>query len=199
MAPRRTSKNVGTGSLTFDGAGHLLTPAAAAGNIAIPITGLANGAANMNLTWALYDSSGNPAITQNTQASANLSNSQNGIQAGQLSSLNIGANGTIVAHFSNGTSQDVAQIALASVLNPDSLQPLDGNTFAPTAATAAPVIGTPLTGSRGQITGGSLETSTVDIATEFTNLLQFERGYQANSKVIITEDEIIQDTLGLKR
>jgi flagellar hook protein FlgE len=55
----------------------------------------------------------------------------------------------------------------------------------------------PATGSRGQIDGGALESSTVDIATEFTNLLEFERGYQANSKVITTEDEIVQQTISL--
>ena len=51
------------------------------------------------------------------------------------------------------------------------MQQLDGNNFAPTSATANPVIGVPSTGARGEITGGALETSTVDIATEFTNLL----------------------------
>jgi flagellar hook protein FlgE len=55
----------------------------------------------------------------------------------------------------------------------------------------------PSSGARGSISGGSLETSTVDIATEFTNLLQYERGYQANSKVITTEDQVIQTTLAL--
>jgi flagellar hook protein FlgE len=188
-----------SGTLTFDGKGILTDPGAADGKISIPIQGLANGAADLNVTWNLYDASGNPTITQNTQASANLASSQDGVQAGQLRSLNVGPNGEVIAHFSNGTTQSVAQIALASILNPDSMQPLDGNSYAPTAATATPVIGMPSTGARGKITGGTLETSTVDIATEFTNLLQFERGYQANSKVITTEDEIIQETVGLKR
>ena len=92
----------------------------------------------------------------------------------------------MVATFSNGTTQNVAQLALASVLNPNSMQQVDGNSYALTSATATPVIGLPSTGARGAITGGALETSTVDIATEFTNLLQYERGYQANSKVIST-------------
>jgi flagellar hook protein FlgE len=77
------------------------------------------------------------------------------------------------------------------------MQQVDGNNFAPTSQTAAPVIGLPSTGARGSITGGALETSTVDIATEFTNLLQYERGYQANSKVIATEDQVVQQTIGL--
>ena len=108
---------------------------------------------------------------------------------GQLTGTSIGANGQISATYSNGSSVVVAQLALASVLNPGSMQNLGNNTFTATSATATPIIGTSATGSRGQITGGALESSTVDIATQFTNLLTYERGYQANSKVITTEDE----------
>ena len=186
-----------SGTLTFDGSGHLLSPASTAGTIPISITGLASGAADMNVTWNLYDSTGAAILTQYNQASANTANSQNGAAAGQLNGMSISGNGLVVAQFSNGTTENVAQIAVASVLNPSSMQQLDGNNFAPTSATANPVIGVPSTGARGQITGGALETSTVDIATEFTNLLQYERGYQANSKVITTEDEIVQQTISL--
>jgi flagellar hook protein FlgE len=91
----------------------------------------------------------------------------------------------------------VAQLAVGSVLNPGSMQDLGNNTFGVTSATALPAIGVPGTGSRGSVTGGALESSTVDIATEFTNLLVYERGYQANSKVVTTEDQVIQTTLGL--
>jgi len=91
----------------------------------------------------------------------------------------------------------VAQLALASVLNPDSMQNLGNNTYTATSATATPIIGTSGTGSRGQITGGALEASTVNIASEFTNLLTYERGYQADSKVITTEDNVLQSTVAL--
>ncbi len=96
-------------------------------------------------------------------------------------------NGQILAHYSNGDAIPVAQLAIASVLNPDSMQDLGDNTFGVTSATSLPAIGLPGTGSRGQISGGALESSTVDIAKEFTNLLVYQRGYQANSKVITTE------------
>jgi flagellar hook protein FlgE len=187
-----------TGTLSFDGSGNLLTPAnsAGAGSIPIPVT-LANNASLPGLTWNLYDASGNATISQSAQTSANISTTQTGSAASQLSSMSIGAGGTIVATFSNGSTENVAQIALASVLNPASMQQVDGNSFAATGNTAAPVIGMPSTGARGSITGGALETSTVDIATELTNLLTYERGYEANSKVITTEDNIVQDVLTL--
>jgi flagellar hook protein FlgE len=198
-----TTTTLGSGgTLTFDGNGKLQSPApgAGSGDIQIPLT-LANGANIGNptgtLTWNLYDAAGNPTISQNTQASTNLSNTQDGSQSGSLVGVSIGTGGQLTANFSNGTTQAVGQIALGTVLNPETMQQLDGNSFAVTGATAAPVIGTPSTGARGSISGGSLETSTVDIATEFTNLLQYERGYQANSKVVTTEDQVIQTTLAL--
>jgi flagellar hook protein FlgE len=193
------STSLATGTLTFDQNGNLSTPAFAGGGGSIPIsiTGLADGAADMSLTWNLYDANGNPQITQFDQASANLGSSQNGAQAGTLTSLSIGNNGQITAVYSNGDNVAVGQLAVGTILNPQSMQNLGNNTYGVTSATAVPAIGTPGTGARGTVTGGALESSTVDIATEFTNLLIYEGGYQANSKVINTEDQVIQSTLGL--
>ena len=192
-----TTTSVGSGNVTFDGAGKMLTPALAGGTVPITITGLATGATDMAVTWKLYDAAGNSTITQNTAQSANLSTKQDGYSSGQLNSFSIGAGGVVIAKFSNGASQNVAQIALASVANPGSMQQLGGNAWVPTNSTATPVVGVPSSGARGQISGGALESSTVDIATEFTNLLQYERGYQANSKVITTQDQIVQETIAL--
>jgi flagellar hook protein FlgE len=191
-----TATSLATGSLTFDANGNLLTPAAGA-PVAVPITGLADGAADLPLNWNLYDANGNPQITQYDSASSNLASSQDGTQAGQLTGISIGANGQLTAAYSNGDNVAVAQLAVGTVLNPQSMQDLGNNTFGVTSATSIPAIGVPGTGSRGTVTGGALESSTVDIATEFTNLLIYERGYQANSKVITTEDQVIQTTLGL--
>jgi flagellar hook protein FlgE len=188
-----------SGSFTFDGKGHLTTPASTAGPVALPITGLVNGAADLTVNWSIYDANGVATVTQYSQAAANLGSSQDGAPSGQLNNMSIGLNGQILAHYSNGDAIPVAQLAVASVLNPDSMQDLGDNAFGATSATSLPAIGLPGTGSRGQISGGALESSTVDIAKEFTNLLIYQRGYQANSKVITTEDEILQETVALKR
>jgi flagellar hook protein FlgE len=188
-----------SGTLTFDGSGHLATPLATAGPIAVPITGLADGATDMAMTWSLYDANGDPTITQYSQTSANLGSTQDGTPSGQLTSISIGPNGQILARYSNGDAVAVAQLALASILNPDSMQDLGQNTFGVTSLSSIPAIGMPGTGSRGAITGGALEASTVDIAKEFTNLLTYERAYQAASKVVTTEDDILQETVALKR
>ncbi len=188
--------SLATGTLTFDQNGNLLTPAAGA-PVAISITGLADGASDMNINWNLYDDNNNPQITQYDQTSANLASTQNGVQAGQLTGISIGQNGQLTAVYSNGDNVAVGQLAVATILNPTSMQALGNNTFGVTSATAIPSIGVPGTGSRGTVTGGALESSTVDIATEFTNLLIYERGYQADSKVITTEDQVLQTTLSL--
>lgn len=194
-----TDTTLSHGSLVFDGSGHLKTPDSKADPINVAITGLADGATDMAMNWNLYNTNGVASITAYSQASANLSSTQNGVPSSQLTGLSIGTDGAVLAHYSNGDLVSVAQLALASVLNPDSMQELGNNTYGITSATSLPAVGVPGTGSRGQIVGGSLESSTVDIAREFTNLLTYERGYQANSKVITTEDDILQETVGLKR
>ena len=191
------SSSIATGTLTFDGTGHLTSPPSSA-PITLPITGLSDGAANLNIKWSLYDANGVSGLTQYSQQSANLGSTVDGTRSGTFSSVSIGTNGQVIAYYTNGDAIPVAQLALASVLNPDSMQDLGQNTFGLTSATSLPAIGVPGTGSRGQISGGALETSTVDIAKEFTNLLTYERGYQANSKVVTAEDEIMQQTVALK-
>jgi flagellar hook protein FlgE len=194
-----TSTNLTSGTLTFDAAGHLLSPAATSGALPIPITGLTNGAGDLTVNWSFYDEAGNATFTQINQASANFGSTQDGRASGVLTGMRIGANGQILAHYSNGDSVAVAQLAVASILNPDSMRDLGGNTFGLTSNTALPAIGVPGSGSRGDITGGVVESSTVDIAKEFTNLLTYERAYQANSKVITTQDDILQQTVNIKR
>ncbi len=193
-----STTTLSSGTLTFNSSGQLTTPAASAKPIAIQISGLANGAADTTVNWNLYDAKGNALLTSFNQPSSNLSSQQNGTLASQVTDISIGTNGAVHANYSDGTSVTVAQLALASVLNPGTMQDLGNNIYGATAATATPTVGMPGTGARGQIVGGALESSTVDIATEMTHLLTYERGYQADSKVITTEDEILQATIALK-
>ena len=127
-----------TGTLTFDANGNLLTPAAGA-PIPVAITGLADGAADLAINWNLYDANGTAQITQYDSASTNLASTQDGTQAGQLTGIVIGANGQLTAVYSNGNNVAVAQLAVGTVLNPQSMQDLGNNTFGVTAGTSIPV------------------------------------------------------------
>lgn len=186
-----------TGTLTFDQNGNLLTPPASAGPIAVTATGLSDGAADLNLNWNLYDSNGNPLITQFAQNSAVSSVTQNGQAAANLVNVGIGNGGQILANYSNGQQAVVGQLALASIVNPSSLVAVGNNNYQASSLTAQPAIGVPDTGGRGQIEGGELESSNVDIATEFTNLIVYQRSYEANAKVVNTADQLSQDTINL--
>lgn len=88
---------------------------------------------------------------------------------------------------------------MATIRNPESLVASGDNNYELGANTALPAIGVPNTGGRGDVIGGAIEASTVDIATEFTNLIVFQRGYEANAKVITTIDQLSQDTINLKQ
>lgn len=191
------STTVASGTLTFGPNGQLTSPAPTTDPQPVAVNGLADGAANLQIGWNLYNSAGNGNITQFAQASAVSNSSQNGYAAGQVSSVSLQNGGLLVATYSNGQQVTAGQLALASIANPESLSSVGNNDLAATAATATPVVGTAGTGSRGTIVAGSLESSTVDIASEFTNLLTFERSYQANSRVITTGDQLIQETINL--
>jgi flagellar hook protein FlgE len=193
-----TPKSIGTGTLTFDSSGNLTAPAAGA-PINLKLTGLADGAADLSVDWHLYNTDGTSTLTQFAQTSALAGSSQDGVATAQVVQVAIGDGGEVVAHYSNGSVQIVAQLALAAISNPDSLVGVDNNNFEIGAQTATPAVGAAGTGGRGTVQAGALEGSTVDIAKEFTNLIVYQRSYQANSRVITTFDEISQDLLAMKR
>jgi flagellar hook protein FlgE len=189
-----TSVSLASGSLTFDSNGQL--DSSNASPVTVSLTGLADGASDMSLNWNLFTGSAGD-ITQFSQPSAQSSVSQNGSAAAELVNVGLGNGGTILAQYSNGNQVVMGQVAMASILNPDSLIAVGNNNFQTSSQTATPSIGTPGTGGRGDIEGGSLEASTVDIATEFTNLMVYQRAYEADSRVVTTADTLSQDTINL--
>jgi flagellar hook protein FlgE len=194
-----TPSEVAKGTLTFDSNGNLTTPAAP-GTVPVAITGLADGASDLSLNWNLYNpTTGASTITQFDQPSAVSGTSQDGSTATEITQVSIADGGAIVAHYSDGSQSVVAQLAIAGISNPQSLISVGQNNFELGADTATPAVGAPGTGSRGTIQGGALESSNVDIATEFTNLIVYQRSYEANSRVISTLDQLTQDLLNLKQ
>jgi flagellar hook protein FlgE len=187
-----------TGSITFDGNGRMTDPPVAGPFPQIAITGLNTGASDMTVTWQLFNAAA-PRLTQFSQPSAVSANQQDGSPAAQLIRVGIGNGGAVLAQYSNGQQLVVAQLAMASIRNPESLLSVGENTFALSARSALPAVGLPGTGGRGAILGGAVEQSTVDIAREFTNLIVLQRGYQANARVITSVDELSQETINLKR
>jgi flagellar hook protein FlgE len=187
-----------TGTLQFDASGNLTSPASTDVPPVIAITGFADAAADMNVNFNMYSGT-TPRFTQFAQPSATSAVTQDGSPAANLVSVGLADGGQVLARYSNGAQVVVGQMALATVRNPQTLIAIGNNNFETGAVTALPAIGLPGTGGRGLVLGGSVEASTVDIAREFTNLIIFQRGYQANAKVITTVDQISQDTINLKQ
>ncbi len=184
-----------TGTLNFNSSGNLTSPT---GSVPVNITGLADGAANMNVAWSLTNPNGQSEITQVASPSATETTDQNGYVAGTLQSYSIMQDGTIQGQFSNGQTQSLGQIALASFANDQGLQLSGGNNYQSTLASGAAVIGTPGNGPLGTLTGGAVELSNVDISTEFTNLIVVQRAFEADSRVVTTFDSVGSTTTNLQ-
>jgi flagellar hook protein FlgE len=159
-----------TGTLTFDSNGNLITPAPTDPSPVIAATGMTDGASPLNITWNLYNGT-TPDITQFDQTSATSAVAQDGSAAANLVSVGLANGGEVLAQYSDGQQVVVGQMAMADIRNPESLIAAGDNNFQASSLTALPAIGLPGTGGRGTVLGGSVEASTVNIATEFTHLI----------------------------
>lgn len=179
-----------TGTLNFDANGQITTPSGS-----ISVTLLNSSGATNPMAFAI-DFSG---VTQLTGESNVQAVSQDGLPRGSLQSFAIDRDGTVVGQFSNGMFRTIARIALARFANPAGLNKLGNNLYAPSINSGDAAILQAQTGDNGKVTSGYLEMSNVDLATEFANLIVTQRGFTANSRVITTSDEMLQDVLTLKR
>ncbi|MCU1556590.1 MAG: flagellar hook protein [Microbacteriaceae bacterium] len=124
---------------------------------------------------------------------------QDGRAAGSLETYSIGTDGTIVGQFSNGASQAIGRIVLASFLNPGGLEKAGASSYKSTLNSGIAQVGTAGAGGVGALNSGALEMSNVDLSQEFTNLIVAQRGFQANARIITTSDEVLQELTNLKR
>jgi flagellar hook protein FlgE len=122
-----------------------------------------------------------------------------GAASGNLQSFQIGSDGGLLGIFSNGQKLTLAKLALANFNNPAGLLKQGNTMYQSTANSGLAQVGTAASGGRGTLLGGTLEMSNVDLAQEFTNLIIAQRGFQANSRVITTSDQMLQDLVDLKR
>jgi flagellar hook protein FlgE len=116
-----------------------------------------------------------------------------------VDNISINSDGEIVATLSGGQTVTVGQLALANFNNPKGLLKVGSSKYGESQASGIANIGTAGTGGRGTLIGSALEQSNVDIAQEFTQMILAQRGYQANSKTITVSDELLVETLNLKR
>jgi len=185
-----------TGTLNFNGNGQLTNPT---GDVTgINIANLADGASPLTFNWNLYGANGaGGLLTQVSGPSATSATQQDGYSSGSLLNFTIGSDGTIQGVFSNGQTAALGQIALASFANEQGLVRNGSNEFLASLSSGAANVGAPNTGGRGSLSGGALEQSNVDIATQFAQLIVAERSYQANAKSVTTFDDVTQTAINL--
>ncbi len=184
-------------TIQFNASGVLTTPAA---NPTLTITGWTNGATSPPTTWEIFNGAPPVASLTGFAAPSTTSNTvQDGYGAGTIRSLVVDQDGVLIGNFTNGQTVPLAQVALATFANQNGLSKQGDNNWNETLASGAGNIGAANQGGRGTVLGANLELSNVDVAEEFTKLIVAQRGYQANGRVVTTSDELLQETLNLKR
>lgn len=183
----------GNGTLKFDNDGRVSD-----GNSGQISFNPLEGAAPTQEIDILFDRR-NDAITQRGAKYSLDGVYADGYESGDLDSFSINESGVIRGNYSNGINRDLGQIAISNFNNPNGLKKIGDTMFARSRNSGIPQLGTAGTGGRGDISGGSLEMSNVDMAEQFTEMITTQRGFQANSKTITTSDEILQELVNLKR
>ncbi len=175
--------------LYFDANGNLLNPNTF-GNITVPASGGAS-AFNVEIDFS--------KIRQLATESNVTPYDQNGFPPGSLQGYSIASDGIVTGLFTNGLTRAMGQVAVAIVSNPGGMERIGNNLWRQSDNSGIPVLGTPKSGGRGGINSGFLEQSNVDISNEFTDMIITQRGFQANTKVISTVDEMLQELINIKR
>lgn len=202
---------VSIGTLTFNADGTLANYAAAgsgvdAGSattevmrINIDYDGTVGGTEGVQIDINLGTTNGADGLTQFEGTSTINSLSQNGRQFGNLSSVAVDNQGIVSAVFDNGDTRQLSQVPVVTFNNPNGLTPKSGNVFEQSDEGGDPVAKIAGAGGAGLINGSAIESSTVDLADEFTKLIVTQRAFSANTRIITTADEMLEELIRAKR
>ncbi|MDJ0721327.1 MAG: flagellar hook protein FlgE [Desulfobacterales bacterium] len=163
---------------------------------------LSTGATMPTLTWDLYDaatSSTNGDITQYASQSTTTFQTQNGFPAGSLRAVSVNEAGVVTGSYSNGQLVPLFQVALADFPSYYGLTKMGGNLYAASLQSGDAMPGVPGSGRLGSISPSAIEMSNVDLGQEFVKMITTQRAFQANSRVITTSDEILNELINIKR
>ncbi|HBH7060434.1 TPA: flagellar hook protein FlgE [Enterobacter cloacae] len=173
--------------MSFDTSGNIV------GAAEMTVKGKAyNGSAALELKLDLT------GLTQNAGDMQVLVGEIDGQAPGKFNAYEVSDTGEVIAIYSNGKRQTVAQVVLADFANVGGLAQQGNNLWAETAQSGQPFLGTSGTGSFGEITGGMLESSNVNLGDEMVNMIVYQRNYQSNSQTIKTQSEVLQTLVNLR-
>jgi flagellar hook protein FlgE len=188
---------IATGTMTFNADGTLAnanstaTPPTGDVSVTIPFAA-ASGLSPQTISLNMGTVGSSNGITQYDSPSTLTNSSVDGAAYGSLTGVTIGTGGIVTAQYSNGLSQNVYQLPLATFANPDGLNAVTGNAYQASENSGTATINDADANGSGTIQSSSLESSTVDLATEFTNLITTQRAYSAASRIVTTADTMLQ-------
>lgn len=168
-------------------------------NITFEISDVSGFGTKQTIQMAFGTLGGFDGLTQFGGFNSAASTDQDGFTQGTLIDEEVQANGTIIGQFSNGRTEALAQIAVATFANPQGLERIGNNYFKPNPASGSAVITTAQAGGAGSIQSGVLESSNVDVGVEFTQLIAAQRGFQVNARAFSIANQILEETANLLR
>jgi flagellar hook protein FlgE len=118
---------------------------------------------------------------------------------GELNNFSVGNDGTITGSYTNGQTLKLAEVALATFANEGGLTKVGETCFAETTNSGMAMIGSPMEGNAGSVQSNTIEMSNVDLTEEFVNLIRAQRGFQANTRVVTTSDQVLEELINMKR
>ncbi len=145
-------------------------------------------------TPSLFD-----GVTMFGGATTMFANGQDGYGVGELANMSVNSDGAIQGFYSNGQVQSLGQLGIANFVNENGLREVGNNLWAETANSGTRTVSAGLQAGAGEVVGGSLESSNVEIAEEFVHLIEAQRGFQANARVITTTDQVLSELVNLLR
>ena len=191
--PIGSSTTAGNGPLYFDANGASVSSLAAGALNKVTMAGSPGASPTFPID---LDFKGLSSVDQASSASFAT---QNGFEPGSLSGIAIGSDGVITGIFSNGLNRTLGQVALATFANAEGLDRVSDNMWSDSANSGLANIAAPKQTNHGSLSAGYLEQSNVDISSEFTDLIVTQRGFQANTKIVTTVDQMLEELINLRR
>ncbi|TPG51937.1 flagellar hook protein FlgE [Roseomonas nepalensis] len=185
------------GSFTA-GSGLTETPAALGDPAAVSfVVDFGQGPQTVSLNFGNYGT--NSTVTQFDGKTNENSFSQDGVPLGAFSNVSLSENGDVSVNYDNGQSRTIGRVPVVSFADPDKLQKTDGQAYLRTDQSGNARVNDANSNGAGKIVTSSLESSNVDLASEFSKLILAQRAYTANTKIVTAADELLQDTLNMRR
>ncbi|NLL36938.1 MAG: flagellar hook-basal body complex protein [Fretibacterium sp.] len=185
-----------SGEIAFCPCGPICSPESVELDVPFSLDGKSNSKITLNFGGHGDKMAG---ITQFASPTTTKAIYQDGYEMGVMNDFNTGQDGRIVGVYTNGQSEPIYQIALATFANPAGLDKLGNSMFAETVNSGQANIDPAMLNGKGVIKSGNLEMSNVDLTEEFTRLIIAQRGFQANTRVVTTSDQILEEVVNIKR